>query len=182
MTHAVRRPTFELLQFEPVHLERHGHELAGDGDFMLAGHERCPDLAFTAFYDGRMAGMACFTPVGDAWAYVGLAPARGVSLEAWGRGLPAMRTAIWKAHTQGIRRIDTMVLASFAPGHRLVSRLGFQFRGDHTGWDGTPTAHLLYSHISPRLSETERQRAARIEWHRAMLDRHAPGALLERHL
>lgn len=176
------RPVFELAPFVPEHLDRHGHELMGEGDFMLAGYERCPELAFTGFYDGRMAGMACFTPVGEGWAYVGVAPARGLPRDVWGRALPAMREAIWKAHTAGLRRIDTMVLATFRQGHQLVARLGFQFRGDHTGWDGGATPYLLYSHISPRLSETARQRAARQAWHRVLLDRHAPGAVLERHL
>lgn len=176
------RPDFDLMAFEPDHLERHGHELRDNGAFMLAGHERRPDLAWTALYDGRMAGMACFTPVGEHWAYVGVSPARGVPLEAWGRGLPAMRKAIWRAHVEGFRRLDTMVLGSFVEGHRLVARLGFQFRGDHTGWDGTATAYLLYSHNSPRLVETEAERAARQSWHRALLARHAPAMLDDRRL
>jgi hypothetical protein len=177
------RPLFELVKFAPGHVDRYGDELVGDSAFMLQGHQLAPEFAWTAFYGERCAGMGCLTRVGEAWGFCGIVPAKNMPLDMWRAALPALHRLMWQVHTEGgVRRLDTVVLAAFPQGHRLVTRLGFQFRGDHTGWDGTSVAHMLYSHISPRLRETEAERDARLDWHQAMLDRHAPGAVRRRHM
>lgn len=178
------RAAFTLAPFTPDHIERYGAQLLADGaSFMLNGHKLAPQFAYTAFYGARCAGMGCLTPVGEGWGFCGIVPAKDMPLDMWRAALPRLHELLWKVHTEGgVRRLDTIVLAGFVRGHRLVARLGFQFRGDHTGWDGTAVAHLLYSHNSPRLRESPAETEARLAWHQALLDRHAPGALQRRHM
>lgn len=155
------RATFLLRAFEPGDVAAFDAPAGLDLSFVEQCAKADGGRAWTALHGATVVALGGLCPITPAWAWCGLVPAAHTPLDAWKGGLPALRAVLNEAHAHGVRRIDTMVLAGFAAGESLVEWLGFQFAGDHTGWDGAGAKCFLWSRCSPRRQETPDEQAAR---------------------
>ena len=142
----------EFLPFKPYHLDAvrlqpgQQHLMATLRDPDYAACLAIPGFAYTGMIDDKIVGCAGVLPLSPHRA-MGWALLSRIPKCAWVRMTRQVLVALETAHQEGYRRIEATVLLSFAPAHRWVELMGFQFEGIMRAYAPDGSDHALYARI-----------------------------------